>query len=376
MNFKKVKSWHIVLAGTFVKFLLSVREAVTSEYLCTVSYFVTHCKPLSSYSTLEAVGGILSLFPLSWLILVALLYLDKARKMTGIIILFGVIFAFYSESILLVIFLVLAGTFSDIKQIISNMKREGIKSWHFGLISIILMLLSANLSIRGPNSAMVSILFIFLFPIWVMPTLLLYFEKTRKLGAATAIIMGLLITFFSESGLGLIPYSMDTPAYDDGIKKLAIVPALVTPTGIFLILAGILHFATGLKSWYIAATGVLIQILSGWNQFYSWRGVQYAKHASEDGILVMLAALIGFAPAILLYFDKTRKRGAVLSVIFGVISLAIIIAVLNAGGAPRTDGYILEITSIPRDDVVPVIMGIVTGSFLLLAGLLHLKEKI
>jgi len=104
-----------------------------------------------------------------------------------------------------------------------------------------------------------------------------------------------------------------------------------------------------LKSWYIALFGILLQagfgillIASGKDEDV-WAGLA----AAILGLIVILLAVgLGIIPLVLLVSKKTRKTGAIVSIVLGVIGIGI----LGAGA--------------------------VLGVFLVIAGVVALWKKI
>ena len=101
------------------------------------------------------------------------------------------------------------------------------------------------------------------------------------------------------------------------------------------------------RSWYLVLLGILAQagfgivLLFGAKTADPWGGLV----AAIGGIVLLLTAGLGVVPLILLLFQKTRKVGAVISVILGIVGLSIRV-------------------------------GIIVGVFLVIAGILALWRKI
>ena len=101
------------------------------------------------------------------------------------------------------------------------------------------------------------------------------------------------------------------------------------------------------RSWYLVLLGILLQAGFGIALLFSaetadpWGGLI----AAIGGIVLLLASGLGIVPLLLLLFQKTRKAGAVISVILGIVGLSIRV-------------------------------GIIVGVFLVVAGILALWRKI
>ena len=105
-----------------------------------------------------------------------------------------------------------------------------------------------------------------------------------------------------------------------------------------------------MKSFHIAFAGVIIQlvlgvlVILGAGESLGWAGLLLALL----GVLTIIYAIIGVIPALLLMFKRTKKIGAILSIVFGVLMIAI-----------------------------PPNMGILIGIFLIIAGVFYfIKERI
>ena len=100
------------------------------------------------------------------------------------------------------------------------------------------------------------------------------------------------------------------------------------------------------KSWYLALIGIVLQAVFGLILLFNAddSGDLGGLFLAIGGIVAFFAASLGIIPLILLLFHKTRKIGAVASIVFGIIGVGIRI-------------------------------GVVVGVFLLIAGVLSLWRK-
>ncbi len=78
-----------------------------------------------------------------------------------------------------------------------------------------------------------------------------------------------------------------------------------------------------LKSWYVALLGMVIQFVLG---AFLLSGGWGAFPLAIVGYVILLASTLGVIPLILLIFERTRKIGAVVSIIFGIAGI-----ILRAG---------------------------------------------
>lgn len=101
-----------------------------------------------------------------------------------------------------------------------------------------------------------------------------------------------------------------------------------------------------IKSWYLVLTGIVVQVIFGIIVFFGSDTPDFgAVILAVGGVIIILASSLGIIPLFLLIFERTRKIGAVVSIIFGIIGIVI--------GA-----------------------GIFIGIFLLMAGILALWKDI
>lgn len=102
-----------------------------------------------------------------------------------------------------------------------------------------------------------------------------------------------------------------------------------------------------LKSWHVALLGIILQVVFGLMLLSGIEGAPVFGGIilAVGGILVLLASLLGIIPLLLLFFKRTKKIGAVISIIFGLIGTA-------------------------------TQFGIIVGIFLIAAGILYLWKKI
>jgi len=100
------------------------------------------------------------------------------------------------------------------------------------------------------------------------------------------------------------------------------------------------------KSWYLVLIGILFQAVFGLVMIFKADdidgigGIGFAI----GGILLLIAASLGIIPLLLLIFHKTRKVGAITSILFGVFGMVIR-------------------------------LGIIVGIFMLIAGVFSLSRK-
>jgi hypothetical protein len=103
-----------------------------------------------------------------------------------------------------------------------------------------------------------------------------------------------------------------------------------------------------LRSWHIALLGIVIQAGLGlWITAGVEPGTGFGGFIARLlGLLLLIGSAWGIIPLLLLFFPKTRKVGAVISLIFGVAGIVILRS------------------------------GLIVGIFLIIAGILSLWKKI
>lgn len=82
------------------------------------------------------------------------------------------------------------------------------------------------------------------------------------------------------------------------------------------------------KSWYIVLLGIILQVGFGFlivaagDDSDTWGGVVALTLGIVVIILsIILALFLGVLPMMLLMFEKTRKAGAIISIVFGIIGI-------------------------------------------------------
>lgn len=84
------------------------------------------------------------------------------------------------------------------------------------------------------------------------------------------------------------------------------------------------------RSWYLVLLGIVVQAIFGLVLLFNaddsgdWGGLILAI----GGIVIFLLAGLGIIPLILLLFDKTRKVGAITSIVFGIIGVGIRVGII------------------------------------------------
>lgn len=258
MKFKGIEAWQIVLFGSFYQFILGVREAIASDYLCSWKIIVEECRPLSTYSHLGAISGFISLIPISGLIISALLYYDMRKRFIGVILISGFIWGIFGGNFFLALFLIIAGIyhkksiFSEIPQILQTIKKEGIMAWHIVLAGVILqIIIGAGIVIIGNScSGDCDIAFGAILAgvstisisgaIAVIPMILLRNESTKRTGAIACIVMALLPLLL----VLIMNYLEHTnpDVWKNGTRFLFAIYSYSLPVIISFIAAGVFYF--------------------------------------------------------------------------------------------------------------------------------------
>ena len=101
-----------------------------------------------------------------------------------------------------------------------------------------------------------------------------------------------------------------------------------------------------IKSWHLVLLGMLAQAGFGIYAFLVAKTTGLGVIVLGVGaVIILLAAALGIIPLLLLYFRKTRKLGALLSIVLGIA------------------GFVL-------------IVGIFVGFFMIIAGIMALRKKV
>ncbi len=98
------------------------------------------------------------------------------------------------------------------------------------------------------------------------------------------------------------------------------------------------------RSWHIVLVGIIFQTAFG-SLLFSAEMKEFSGFILGMSVLFLLSLIIGVVPMVLLFFEQTRKAGAVISIVFGIIAIALQI------------GYIV-------------------GPFLIIAGILTFFKKL
>ncbi len=80
------------------------------------------------------------------------------------------------------------------------------------------------------------------------------------------------------------------------------------------------------RSWYVVLLGILIQAGFGFMLIFSGttsNNVGGIIAITLGGIVLLLTAGLGIIPLLLLVFKKTRRIGAVISIIVGIVGISI-----------------------------------------------------
>lgn len=187
-----------------------------------------------------------------------------------------------------------------------------IKSWQIVLVGVfaqvVLIMMFPILILAGADLGMT---LFYLFLTSALFILLLYFSRTRKFGALFGILIGISYT------IGIFVF------WEISFDFLIL---LVSIFG-----AGIYYFReSGISDFYateshiVALFGILVQIFIV--PYIEAATSENSSHGSTtiSAILIYLS-FFGLVPILLLYFKRTRKIGAYLSILFGGLPILLIL---------------------------------------------------
>ncbi len=172
---------------------------------------------------------------------------------------------------------------------------------------VLIMILPALTLVRGD----LDMTLFYLFLTSVFFTLLLYFSRTRKFGA----LFGILISASYVIGI----FVFRKIAFDFLILIISIFSASIY----YFRKSGISNFYAT-DSYTIALFGILVQIFIAPYTEVITNGNSSHGSITISAILIYLS-FFGLVPVLLLYFKKTRKFGAYLSILFGSLPILLIL---------------------------------------------------
>lgn len=187
----------------------------------------------------------------------------------------------------------------------------------------------------------------------------LYFNRTRRIGILLTILLGICFFVFSSISLN---YDFD----------LTILISFITLGGVFSAKKyGIINLVA-IRSYEIALLGIFIQIFivplieSIMNN--------YSSHGSTTLSTILAAASVLFIiPVLLLYFEKTKKLGAVSSIILGSLPLIVILLNFNEYLTQTSDG-IKTFYDLFKFNIL-ILIYTISATFVFVAGILYFYRK-
>lgn len=78
-----------------------------------------------------------------------------------------------------------------------------------------------------------------------------------------------------------------------------------------------------IKSWQIPILGIIAQAIVSmvWLKVEIWNAVEMGSGIIFVGLYILILLVFGIIASLLLYFEKTRKAGAIISIILGVLDI-------------------------------------------------------
>lgn len=201
-----------------------------------------------------------------------------------------------------------------------------IKSWQIVLLGFFIQVIAAILlsSIGLINDDLFSLIFSTFF-ISTLFILFLYFDRTRKF----AVLFGILLSIFYILSIFIF--------HGDGFNNFILIGFIFIACIYYLIKSGIYGFYE-IESYMVALFGIFVQILIVPEIDVIINGNSTHGFMTMSLIFVYLS-FIGFLPILLLYFQRTRKLGAYLSIFVGCLPLLIVLLIF-AGAISGSEGSI------------------------------------